>query len=112
MIGNGTRDFQPRQGVDYAISPKSAQFARLTASVSRIFRAAIVLDTCPLRLTIAGKSQGNRMPDMKVSLHVQWLGPDHLAVGVGGDLVDPCFRLPQQFLASPLQGFAALVDRD
>jgi hypothetical protein len=47
MIGNGTRDFQPRQGVDYAISPKSAQFARLTASVSRIFRAAIVLDACP-----------------------------------------------------------------
>jgi hypothetical protein len=38
MIGDGTRDFQPRQGVDYAIMPKSAEFARLTAIALCFFR--------------------------------------------------------------------------
>src|SRR5258708_23544036 len=49
-------------------------------------------------------------PAATSSLHVERLGPGHLAVGVGGDLVDPRLGLPQQFLAAPLQGFAALVD--
>jgi hypothetical protein len=47
MIGNGTRDFQLRQGIDYAISPKSAPFARLTAIALCFFRVAIGLDEGP-----------------------------------------------------------------
>src|SRR5450432_1309829 len=46
------------------------------------------------------------------SLNVERLRTGDLAVGVGGDLVDPRFRLPQQFLAAPLQGLAPLVDGD
>jgi hypothetical protein len=46
------------------------------------------------------------------SLNVERLGTGHLAVGVGGDLVDPCFGLAQQFLAPPFQGLAALVNGD
>ena len=45
-------------------------------------------------------------------LHVERLGAGHLAVGVGGDLVDAGLGLPQQFLAAPLQRLAALVDRN
>jgi hypothetical protein len=56
--GNGTGNFQPRQGIDYAISPKSTQFAWLAAINSGFFRVAIGLDAGPLRLTIAEKSQG------------------------------------------------------
>jgi len=43
-------------------------------------------------------------------LNVQRLGAGHPAIGIGGDLVDPRFGLPQQFLAAALQGFAALVN--
>ena len=45
-------------------------------------------------------------------LNVQRLGTDGLSVGIGGDLVDARFRLPQQFLTAPLQGLAAFVDGD
>jgi hypothetical protein len=57
MIGDGTRDFQPRQAVDYAISPKSAEFARLTAIALCFFRV-VGRETGPRRLTIGGKSKG------------------------------------------------------
>src|SRR5690349_21619590 len=46
------------------------------------------------------------------SLNVQRLGTGHLAGGVGGDLLDPCLRLPQQFLAAPLERLAAFVNGD
>src|SRR3981189_403678 len=46
------------------------------------------------------------------SLNVERLRTGHLAIGVGGDLVDPRLRLPQQFLAPPFQGLAPLVDGD
>src|SRR5258708_38744805 len=46
------------------------------------------------------------------SLHVERFGSGRLAIGIGGDLVDPRLRLPQQFLASRLQRVAALVDGD
>src|SRR5260370_9689413 len=49
-------------------------------------------------------------PGATWSRRVARLGTGPLAVGVGGDLVDPRLGLPQQFLAAPLQGFAALVD--
>src|SRR6478672_10882589 len=38
--------------------------------------------------------------------------PGDLAIGSGGDLVDAGFGLPQQLLAAPLQGLAALIDGD
>src|SRR6185312_8650641 len=46
------------------------------------------------------------------SLNVERLGAGGLAVGIGGDLVNPCLRLPQQLLASSFQRLAAFVDRD
>src|SRR5258707_11560214 len=46
------------------------------------------------------------------SLNVERFGSGRLAVGIGGDLVDPRLRLPQQFLASPFQRPAPLVDGD
>src|SRR6476646_2089899 len=46
------------------------------------------------------------------SLHVERLRPRDLAIGPGGDLVDAGFGLPQQLLAAPLQGLAALIDGD
>src|SRR5579871_3356146 len=45
-------------------------------------------------------------------LHVEWFRAGRLAAGIGRDLVDPRLCLTQQFLAAPLQGFAALVDGD
>src|ERR1700736_642663 len=46
------------------------------------------------------------------SLNVERLGAGDLAGGVGGDLVDPRLRLPQQFLAPPFQGLAPFVNGD
>ena len=53
-----------------------------------------------------------REPPRELSLHVERLRARDLTVGAGGDLVDTGFGLPQQFLAAPLQGFAALIDGD
>src|SRR5262249_23274492 len=47
----------------------------------------------------------------RLLLNVERLGAGHLAIGVGGDLVDAGLSLPQQFLAALLQRFTALVDR-
>src|SRR6202021_2449508 len=46
----------------------------------------------------------------KPSLNVERLSADRLAVRIGRDLVAPCLGLPQQFLAAPFQGLAALVN--
>src|SRR5882757_2651159 len=53
-----------------------------------------------------------RLTSLRALLHIERLGPGDLAAGVGGDLVDAGLGLAQQFLAAPLQGFAALVDRN
>src|SRR5215471_16876305 len=44
--------------------------------------------------------------------HVQRLGALRLAGSIERDLLDPRFGLPQQVLAAPLEGFAALIDGD
>src|ERR1700730_2201165 len=55
---------------------------------------------------------GYHCGSLQVSLNVERLGTGHLAAGVGSDFVDPRFGLPQQFLAPPFQGLAALVNGD
>src|SRR5271154_5816888 len=51
-----------------------------------------------------------RMLGLMKLLNVERFRTGRLATGICGDLVDPRFRLTQQFLAAPLQRFAALVD--
>src|SRR5665213_3248277 len=51
-------------------------------------------------------------PGNASSLNVERFRAGGLAIGIGGDLVDPCLRLPQQFLASPFQHLAAFVNGD
>src|SRR5579871_1643179 len=43
---------------------------------------------------------------------VQRLGSRRPTAGISRDFVDPSLGLAQQFLAAPLQGFAALIDRN
>src|ERR1700676_4489912 len=61
---------------------------------------------------VAGERRGSGPRRPGRSLNVERLGAGDLAIGVGGDLVDPRLGLAQQFLAAPLQGLATLIDGD